>query len=106
VSIILGNISFCVIFFNHKIISRSLFHRYLVFLDTQYELVIGQNSAIILNMTVFNNGESAYESRLFVHFPSSFSYINTVKQNEVGSIIRNIGIDQIMLTKCFYRRNM
>ncbi|XP_025410272.1 integrin alpha-PS1 isoform X2 [Sipha flava] len=50
--------------------------------DTQYELVIGQNSAIILNMTVFNNGESAYESRLFVHFPSSFSYINTVKQNE------------------------
>jgi len=55
-----------------------------LFSDDKYELVIGQHVEILLNTTAYNQGESAYESRMFVVHPYSFNYIGTVKLEDVS----------------------
>ncbi|VVC46162.1 Hypothetical protein CINCED_3A016546 [Cinara cedri] len=52
----------------------------------EYELVMGQHVEILLNTTVYNLGESAYESKLFVAHPYSFNYIGTMKFNDTKQV--------------------
>ncbi|XP_050530461.1 integrin alpha-PS1 isoform X2 [Daktulosphaira vitifoliae] len=52
----------------------------------EYDLVMGQHQEVLLNTTVYNIGESAYECRLFVSHPYSFSYIGSVKTDETKQI--------------------
>lgn len=47
---------------------------------------MGKHDEILLNMTAYNTGESAYESRMFVVHPFSFNYIGTVKLENVNLI--------------------
>ncbi|XP_003246766.1 integrin alpha-PS1 isoform X2 [Acyrthosiphon pisum] len=54
--------------------------------DDKYELVIGQHVEILLNTTAHNQGESAYESRMFVIHPYSFNYIGTVKLEDTKQV--------------------
>jgi len=61
----------------------------ILFSDDKYELVIGQHVEILLNTTAYNQGESAYESRMFVVHPYSFNYIGTVKLEDVSIITKN-----------------
>lgn len=55
-----------------------------LFLVNEYELVMGQHVEVLLNTTVYNNGESAYESKMFISHPYSFNYIGTVKLDDVS----------------------
>lgn len=51
--------------------------------NEEFELVMGKHVEIVLNTTVNNFGESAYESRMFVVHPDSVNYIGIVKINDV-----------------------
>jgi hypothetical protein len=46
----------------------------------QWELMLGENAEVVLNVTVHNHGESAYESQMYVSHPDSLSYIGTATE--------------------------
>ncbi|XP_050439552.1 integrin alpha-PS1 isoform X2 [Adelges cooleyi] len=52
----------------------------------EYDLVMGQHQEVLLNTTVYNIGESAYECRLFVSHPYSFNYIGPVKMDDTKQV--------------------
>ncbi|XP_060847943.1 integrin alpha-PS1 isoform X2 [Rhopalosiphum padi] len=54
--------------------------------DYQYELIIGQHTEILLNTSAYNQGESAYESRMFIVHPYSFNYIGTVRLEDTKQV--------------------
>ncbi|XP_065345499.1 integrin alpha-PS1 isoform X2 [Cloeon dipterum] len=43
----------------------------------QWELLLGELEEVVVNVTIYNHGESAYESQLFLTHPSGLSYIGT-----------------------------
>lgn len=62
---------------------KIILFQFFLFLDNEYDLVMGKDVKILLNTTAYNTGESAYESRMFISHPSSFNYIGTVKLENV-----------------------
>lgn len=46
---------------------------------SSWELMLGQHTEVLLNITVHNLRESAYEAQLFVSHPTSLSYIGRIK---------------------------
>ncbi|XP_059476549.1 integrin alpha-PS1 isoform X2 [Neocloeon triangulifer] len=43
----------------------------------QWELLLGELEEVVVNVTIYNHGESAYESQLFLSHPAGLSYIGT-----------------------------
>ncbi|XP_022916871.1 integrin alpha-PS1 isoform X2 [Onthophagus taurus] len=57
--------------------------------EGRYDLTLGKTDEIILQVNVTNNGESAYETELFIIHPNSLNYIALGKSDEIKCTTKN-----------------
>lgn len=62
---------------------------FLSLLDDEYNLVLGQSKELLLNVTVVNENESAYEAQLFIEHQQTVTYIQADVSKNHGHVICN-----------------
>lgn len=55
----------------------------------QYQLVLGERRSLLMNVSVHNVGESAYQTQLYVQFPKQVSF------NKVSSLRGGVSVNEI-----------
>lgn len=83
------------IFFDNVVYNEDLYIVFTAKDKITWDLELGRNSEIVLNITVKNDGESAFEAKLFVAAPENLHFISYKAGVGIKKCIKSICIPHL-----------